>query len=193
MRVISKSLKTKFRQILCPRGESRLPWLVTQLISELPVKAGGAAPMLSALGRALGTVVPRRAITSYRVVAIALLLDSSHGRPAFCRCWVCIPPRTFFMCKCNFLPSGLLHAVVCFVFFFFFTVGLRSVCPLASRHWSCVCNFIKVNLKSVFSVGYFSSRDIGKSWPWSRAPSAQAALCGSSHPWVLGSALPWGR
>lgn len=42
-----------------------------------------------------------------------------------------------------------------------FTAGLCSDCPVESRHQSCVCNFIKVNSKSVFSMGYFSSWDVG--------------------------------
>lgn len=53
----------------------------------------------------------RRAVASCCVVAVALLLDSSHGRLALCRCYFLYPPALFFMCKCNFLPSGLLYAI----------------------------------------------------------------------------------
>lgn len=122
MEVISKSLKTKFKQIYV-QVESRFRSLEIQLISEQTaqrVKAKGATLVLFVCvsfgipnGDACG-VLPclRRAVASFCVVAVALLLGSSHERPASCRCYFCITLHffsrentTFYFqgCACYFL------------------------------------------------------------------------------------------
>lgn len=144
MGVISKSLKTNFKQIYV-QVESRFRSLEIQLISEQPaqrVKAKGAALMLFVCvsfgipnGDACG-ILPclLRAVASFCVVAVALLLGSSHGRPASCRCYFCITLH-FFSCEnTTFYFQGCAR--------YFFAAGLCSDCPIESRRQSCVCNFI---------------------------------------------------
>lgn len=121
------------------------------------------------------------------------LLCCSHCTPAqffsrkACFLWVLFlyPPALFSCANATFYLQDRCTL--------FFTAGLRSDHPIESRHQSCVCSFIKVNLKSVFSMGYFFQLGYGNSWPWSQAPSAWAVLCGDSLPLVLGSVLPWGH
>lgn len=121
MGVISKSLKTKFKQIYV-QVESRFRSLEIQPISVQPVqrvKAKGAALMLFVCVSfgipnedACG-ILPclHRAVASFCVVAVALLLSSSHGRPASCRCYFCITLHFFFHVKIQLFTFRAVRAI----------------------------------------------------------------------------------
>lgn len=101
MGVISKSLKTKFKANTCPSGE------------QVPL-AGDAAHLRRSLRReSLGWHLPRRAGQS--LLAVLQPLHSCSILPTEGLLFVgaiFVAPCTFFMCKCNFLPSGLLYAML---------------------------------------------------------------------------------
>lgn len=127
MEVISKSLKTKFKQIYV-QVESRFRSLEIQLISEQTaqrVKAKGAALVLFVCvsfgipnGDACG-ILPclRRAVASFCVVAVALLLGSSHERPALVGA-IFVSHCIFFHVKIQLFTFRAVRAIFCSWFVF---------------------------------------------------------------------------
>lgn len=92
--------ENKVQANVCPSGE------------QVPL-AGDTAHLRCSLRReSFAWHLPRlrRAVASCCVVAVALLLNSSHGRLALCRCYFCIP-LDFFHVQMQLFT---FRAVVCY-------------------------------------------------------------------------------